>query len=43
MWNGSETAMGYLARLQKNPERYAVIQTAAIQLKTATEVGLGSR
>ena len=43
MWNGSETAMGFLARLQKNPERYAVIQTAAIQLKTATGAGSGSR
>jgi hypothetical protein len=43
MWNGSETAMGYLAHLQKNPERYAVIQTAAIQLKTATGAGSGSR
>lgn len=43
MWNGSETAMGFLARLQKNPERYAVIQTAAIQLKAATGAGSGSR
>ena len=43
MWNGSEMAMGFLTRLQKNPERYAVIQTAAIQLKTATGAGSGSR
>ena len=43
MWNGSETAMGFLARLQKNPERYAVIQTAAIQMKAATGAGSGSR
>jgi hypothetical protein len=43
MWNGSETAMGFLARLKKNPERYAVIQTAVIQLKTATGAGSGSQ
>lgn len=43
MWNGSETAMGFLTRLQRNPERYAVIQTAAIQLKTTTGAGSGSR
>ena len=43
MWNGSETAMDFLTRLQRNPERYAVIQTAAIQLKTTTGAGSGSR
>ena len=43
MWNGSEPAIGLLTRLQKNPERYAVIQTAAIQLKTATGAVSGSR
>lgn len=36
MWNGSERAMGVLAGLQRNPERYAVIQTAAVQLEAAT-------
>lgn len=43
LWNGSEAAMRLLARLQKNPERYAVIQTAVIQLETATGAGSGSR
>lgn len=43
MWNGSEPAMGVLARLQKNPERYAVIQTAAVQLEAASAASSRSR
>lgn len=43
MWSGSEPAMRLLASLQKNPERYAVIQTAAVQLDAAKGAGSGLR
>lgn len=35
MWNGSEPALKTLVALQGNPERFAVLQTAAIQLEAA--------
>ena len=38
MWNGSETAVKTLTQLQRNTERFAVLQTAAIQLEAT--VGL---
>ena len=38
MWNGSEPAIKTLTQLQRNPERFAVLQTAAIQLEAS--VGL---
>lgn len=33
IWNGSELAMNTLTVMQQAPERYAVLQTASIQLK----------
>ena len=35
MWNGSEPALKTLVNLQRNPEQFAVLQTAAIQLEAA--------
>lgn len=34
MWNGSETSLKSLAVIQRNPERFAVLESAAIQLKS---------